>query len=203
MRSHRLRHPSPGLVVGAIALFVALGGTGYAATHSGSSPTKAQVKKMIASYVNAHKNVLTGPAGSAGTTGAPGPPGAAGPGAVRIVASGSSTEPAPQRAGTAGPWEVTLTCSGSEPNATMVVHGPGIGVGTTSLAVGTNPGSTFVGTPVLAEGLNLSVNDGAQLSNTLFLRSGSTFYELKTLITAENGGVFTNCDLVGDAIPVS
>jgi hypothetical protein len=85
----------------------------------------------------------------------------------------------------------------------MVVHGPGTGVGTTWLAVGSNPGNTFVGTPVLAEGLNLSVNDGAQLSDTIFLRSGSTFYELNTLITAENGGLFSNCDLVGDAIPVS
>ncbi len=203
MRSTRLRHPSPGLVVGAIALFVALGGTGYAATHSGSTPTKAQVKKMIAAYVNAHKKELTGPAGGAGANGAPGQTGPAGPGAVPILASGSSTEPAPQRAGTAGPWEITLTCSGSVPNATMVVHGPGTGVGTVSLAVGANPANTFVGTPVLAEGLNLSVNDGAQLSDTVFLRSGSTFYELKTLISAENGGIFTNCTLVGDAIPVS
>jgi hypothetical protein len=202
-RSIRLRRPSPALVIGAIALFAALGGTGYAASHSGKSPTKAQVKKMIAAYVNSHKKELTGAAGSAGAAGGPGPAGAAGPGAVRIFAEGSSTESGSHPAGNAGPWTVTLLCSGSTPNATMVVHGPGTAIGTDSISNGGAPAATYVGTPVLAEGMNLAVNDGAQLSATTFLRSGSTLYELKFLITAENGGLFTNCSLVGDAIPVS
>jgi hypothetical protein len=189
-------------VIGAIALFATLGGTGYAATHSGSAPTKAQVKKLIASYVNAHRQQLTGPAGGAGATGTPGPAGAAGPGAARIFAEGTSAEAASHPAGNAGPWTITLLCSGSAPNATMVVHGPGTAVGTDSIANGGAPATTYVGTPGLANGMNLAVNAGAQLSAMIFLRSGSTLYELKFQITAENGGLFTNCSLVGDAIPI-
>jgi hypothetical protein len=202
MRSIKLRHPSPALVIGAIALFAALGGTGYAATHVGGSPTKAQVKKLIASYVNSHKSQLTGPAGGAGANGTPGAAGAAGPGAVRIFAEGTSAQGGALPAGTAGPWTIALQCSGSAPNATMVVHGPGTGVGTDSISNGGAPATTYVGTPVLADGMNLAVNDGAQLSATIFLRSGSTLYELKFLITAEDGGLFANCSLVGDAIPI-
>jgi hypothetical protein len=200
MRSNRLRHPSPGFVIGAVALFVALGGTGYAATHSGSSPTRAQVKKMIASYVNAHKGQLTGPQGNAGANGAPGQPGASGPGAIRILASGTSPETT--TAGTVGPWKFTLICSGSAPNASMVVNGPGRLQGTGSIAVGANPATSSVLLPLLANGFTQAVNNGAQLSNTLFLQSDSTFYEVNTEITATEGGLFSECSLVGDAIPV-
>ena len=44
----RLRAPSPAMVVALIALFVALGGTGYAARNAVlSSPTKAQIIKIV------------------------------------------------------------------------------------------------------------------------------------------------------------
>jgi hypothetical protein len=41
------------------------------------------------------------------------------------------------------------------------------------------------------------------MSQTEFLQSGSTLYEVKMLMTAVNGGLFNSCSLVGDAIPVS
>jgi hypothetical protein len=200
MRSTRLRRPSPGLLVAALALFVALGGTGYAATHSGSAPTKSQVKKLIASYVNAHKAQLTGPQGSAGTNGTPGQPGAAGPGAIPIVAS--ATSPETTTAANVGPWKFTLICSGSPPNASMVVNGPGRVQGTGSISVGANPASSAVLAPLLADGFTQAVNNGAQLSNTLFLERESALYQVNTEITATTGGLFSECSLVGDAIPV-
>jgi hypothetical protein len=200
MRSISLRHPSPALAIGAVALFVALGGTGYAATHSGSSPTKAQVKKMIASYVKAHRMQLTGAAGSAGANGAPGQAGAAGPGAIRLLASGTSPETI--TAGTVGPWKFTLICSGSSPNASMVINGPGRVQGTGSIAAGANPASSAVLAPLLANGFTQAVDDGGQLSNMLFLESESAFYQVNTEITAREGGLFTECTLTGDAIPI-
>lgn len=201
MRSKRLRHPSPGFLIGAIALFVALGGTGYAATHSGSSPTRAQVKKMIASYVTSHKKELIGPSGGAGTNGAPGQPGAAGPGAIPIQASLISPE---EKTGIpVGPWTVGFSCSASVPNSAITVRGPGTWEGTVLLATGNNPGNTYVQKPEpIGSGFLLAADNGAQLMSTLFLQSGSTLYELKTEITATNGGLFTECTLLGDAIPV-
>jgi hypothetical protein len=93
MRSIRVRRgaPAPSTVVAGIALIVALGGTGYAATvlPAGSVGT-AQLKTgaVVSSKVKDHSlrardlapGVLrVGPAGPAGTQGVPGPTGAIGP----------------------------------------------------------------------------------------------------------------------------
>jgi hypothetical protein len=192
-----------------IAVFLVLGGTAYAAarsTNAGqgktSQPlTKKQVKKLIAKYVKTHRAQLRGPAGAQGATGGQGDAGPAGPGAVRIAASGSSSNGAPVTAGTAGPWTMTLTCSGA--NATMKVIGPGTVGGTTSLAAGGGEASSYIGGPgPIGSGANFVINTGGQMTQDLFLQSGSTLYELRTLMTASSGELFTNCLLVGDAIPI-
>jgi Collagen triple helix repeat (20 copies) len=86
MRIHP-KFPSPATVIALVALFVALGGTGYAATrivHSAAhkkskAPSSgALIRKEVAKYFAAHKAQLVGPPGPAGLPGAPGAPGAEG-----------------------------------------------------------------------------------------------------------------------------
>ena len=92
----RFRTPSPPTVIAVIALFVALGGTGYAASHLDGSAggarrattaakkkkarrvTTGTVNKLIAKFFAAHRAELTGSAGAPGTPGAPGAPGSQG-----------------------------------------------------------------------------------------------------------------------------
>jgi hypothetical protein len=82
---HRLRRrPSPALVISCLALAVALGGTGYAATAlPKNSVGTAQVKNHSLLRVDFKEGQIPigppGPAGLAGTDGAQGPPGPAGP----------------------------------------------------------------------------------------------------------------------------
>jgi Collagen triple helix repeat (20 copies) len=86
MRIH-IRFPSPAIVVAVVALFVALGGSGYAATHIGRSAAKhkkkapsqqALIDAAVAKYFASHGGKFVGPPGVAGPAGAPGPPGATG-----------------------------------------------------------------------------------------------------------------------------
>jgi hypothetical protein len=225
MRLSTFRRPSPALVIAVIALFVSLGGTGYAASTiagsqrqsaGGKAPkalTKRRVDALIAGYFNAHKDELVGPSGSRGPTGATGAAGTAGaagttggqgpqgPGALPIRASGSSASAEPQPAGTAGPWSFALTCNGG--GATFTIHGPGTVGGTTSLASGVGAATTYVSASgPIGSGSNASIGLGGQMSQTEFLQSGSTLYEVKMLMTAVNG-LFNTCSLIGDAIPVS
>jgi hypothetical protein len=76
----RLR-PSPAMVVASLALLVALGGTGYAATRlPRNSVTSLQVKDFsLLSKDFKRGQIPRGPAGPAGPTGAAGPTGPAGP----------------------------------------------------------------------------------------------------------------------------
>ncbi len=111
------RMPSPAMVVGCIALFLALGGTGYAASRivSPAPPQarqkrhkrsqKALIKAAVAKYIAGHRKELVGPQGLAGKKGDIGPqgdPGQAGsPGVAGLpsvtaklagpVSTGSST----------------------------------------------------------------------------------------------------------------
>jgi hypothetical protein len=75
----KLRPPSPATVIALIALFVALGGTGYAATHHTDAAAKKKkrtaltvrkVNGLIKTYFNKNKQKLVGPAGAPGTPGA-------------------------------------------------------------------------------------------------------------------------------------
>jgi hypothetical protein len=74
----KLRPPSPATVIALIALFVALGGTGYAASHHSSATKKKKktaltvrkVNSLIRTYVSKHKQTLIGPRGATGPAGA-------------------------------------------------------------------------------------------------------------------------------------
>src|SRR5262245_66696764 len=92
------RRPSPAMVVSLVALFVALGGTGYAALqipkNSVGSPQVINGSLGTADLSRKARTALKGnrgargPAGAAGAARAPGAPGA--PGATRAVASGAA-----------------------------------------------------------------------------------------------------------------
>ncbi len=154
---------------------------------------------MVASYVKSHQSQLTGPAGGPGATGGVGPQG---PGAFRLAAANSSTESSPATAGTAGPWTTALKCNGG--NATMKVTGPGTTEGTSSLAGGGNPAATYVNGPsAIGSGASYVIGAGGQQSLDLFLRNGSAMFEINVVVTAVDGGLFTDCALSGAAIPVS
>jgi hypothetical protein len=196
---------------------------GRAAVKKKSKPlTKSQVDKEIAAYLKAHHSQLqgsagpagargaTGAAGATGATGAAGAAGAAGgqgvqgppgPGAIRLLANTTSATSGAQPVATAGPWSFTLTCAPGGP-ATFTTHGPGTVGGTTSLG-GAGTATTYVGAPgPIGAGSAAAVSEGAQMSQTLYLRSGSTVYQVQYLMTAGDGGLFEDCSVVGDAIPI-
>jgi hypothetical protein len=227
VHAFRSRRPTPAFVIACIALFVALGGTGYAANRltttqtprahaakkKSKALTKSQVNKLIAAYVTAHRAQLTGPAGARGPQGAAGAPGtpgtpgetghigAQGPGAIPISLSTTSALAGAQPAGTAGPWSFTLTCAPGGP-ATFTVHGPGSIGGTT--VIGGSPATSYVGgMGPIGGGAASGVGNGGNMSLSDHLHSGSTLYELNVLISASNGGLFENCNVVGAAIPTS
>lgn len=222
MRRLKLRRPSPAFVLASIALFVSLGGTGYAASRltdgtgqaqaakhkpAAKSLTTSQVNKLIAAYYKKHHSSLVGPKGSTGATGARGGDGGqgpAGPGAQKIAATGSSAVSGAQPLTTIGPWALTLTCSASGPNASIVIRGPGTLTETTSIGTANGgAGQLFVGNGSVASGFTSAVNTGGQIALDGFLQNGATTYELHLQTTATNGGLFETCDVVGDAIPVS
>lgn len=84
----RLRLPSPAMVVACVALFMALGGSGYAAArfvHSAAKHKKSKAPSQktligaaVAKYFSAHHGQFTGPTGASGPAGATGPTGATG-----------------------------------------------------------------------------------------------------------------------------
>lgn len=77
MRSNRFRRPSPALVIALVALFFALGGTGYAVSRlPKNSVTSAQVKDYSLLKRDFKRGQL--PRGARGAQGLQGDPGAAG-----------------------------------------------------------------------------------------------------------------------------
>ena len=205
MRAIKLRRPVAGPRPGGDRpLLIVLGGTGYAATQSAATKpvTKSQVSKLIAKYVKSHRKELTGAAGAAGGAGGAGAVGPQGPGALKLAATGSSSDSSPATAGTAGPWTIALKCNGG--NAAMKVTGPGTTEGTSSLATGVNPAATYVNGPsAIGSGASYVIGAGGQQSLDLFLRDGSAMFEINVVVTAVDGGLFTDCALSGAAIPVS
>ncbi len=91
MKSHRIRRPSPAMVVACLALLVGLGGTSYAAVKlPRNSVGTAQLRKNAVTSVKVKNHSLrlvdfkagqvpVGPAGPAGPPGPAGEAGAAGP----------------------------------------------------------------------------------------------------------------------------
>ena len=70
--------PSPALVISMVALFVALGGTGYAASQAGGGDHAAKVKKINVKHGKRGPRGLRGLTGPRGAQGAQGPRGATG-----------------------------------------------------------------------------------------------------------------------------
>jgi hypothetical protein len=203
----RSRRPTPAFILACIALFVALGGTGYAA----SQLTKSQVNKLIARYFKAHKSALrgatglTGPRGPAGTNGTNGGTGPQGPGASHIDGTETGNTSVTPVA-TAGLWTVSLGCSASGFRATLAIDGPGTYWATKTIgAANAGAASSFEGNGTVSAGSPgfALAADGQQGGESVVLESGSTRMQLNVQVTATNGGLFETCRVVGNAIPVS
>jgi hypothetical protein len=184
------RRPSPAFVLAAISLFVALGGTGYAAsqlsrhvgatTVSKSKPlTKTEIEKLIKTYVTAHRSELTG--------------------SIAVVGSSDSTQTSPTKIATVGPWSITMTCLGGHvsPSGGLSINGPGTRLASTTVgATDGSAGTTY-------EGLDIGAPPGDQISEMEFLKSGSTVYQLDYNLKVVTSGQNVDCTVLGDAIKIS
>jgi hypothetical protein len=210
----RSRRPSPAFVVACIALFVAMGGTGYAAQHTSKPLSKSQINKLIGSYFKKHKSQLIGPRGATGpagangtngTNGTNGDRGPQGPGAIHIDGTETgNTSVSP--VGTAGPWTVSLGCSASGFRATLAIDGPGTYWATKTIgAANAGAGASYEGNGTVSTGSPgfALAADGQQGGESVVLESGATRIQLNLQVTADNGGLFEVCRVVGSAIPVS
>jgi hypothetical protein len=214
-----VKRPSPALVVAALALFLALVGSGFAATsghvaahkrkpkHT-AALTAAGVNKLIGTYLRRHKIGRRGRTGAAGATGATGKTGPQGPGAKRIMATmGIAT---PFVIATVGPWTVRAACEGT--GAEVNITGPGDFFETKvsgqpnanaspGLVVAVNNG------PLGASGYNAQADatttTSQQTSTDVQLVSGSTIWELHLQLTASPVSATQTCRVVGSAIPVT
>lgn len=178
--------PSPAMVVALIALFVALGGTGYAATQLSQSHGTAAAKKKKAKRVRGPTGATgatgttgltgaTGPIGPTGLTGATGATGATGP----IGPGGGATGPAGPT-GPSGASGATVVSSGASPNpagaqsnaaatcpAGMRALGGGASSSSTSVLVNIN--SSFpIGSPPTAWLVFMNNNSGAPATFTVY-----------------------------------
>ena len=149
----RLRAPSPALAVAFVALFVALGGTGYAvnrgqravsARATSKRLTRTQRRQVLALIDKEAAKLsaapgspgapgaggtpgATGSSGAAGPTGPTGPQGPAGPGAVRL-AYDRGIDNQLVTVGSVGPWTLKEQCSESAGGVVVndiFVDGPG------------------------------------------------------------------------------
>jgi hypothetical protein len=211
-----MRLPKHATVVSYLALFVALGGTAYAATggnfvlgHANHANTTTSLKNSGSGPALTLKSAkTTAPLGVSNSTKVSRlnadevdglSSGAFQRKVARIYSSTSSASSGAQAAGIAGPWSFTLNCPPSGP-ASFTIHGPGTVGGTTSIAAGGNAGTTYVGAPgSIGSGASSNAGTGAQMSVNDFLQSGSTIAEVRVLITASNGGLFEDCTVIGDA----
>lgn len=213
-----MRLPKHATVISYLALSVAMGGTAYAVT--GGNFVLGHANK--ANQSTALTNTGAGPALKLATKKRSTPPFAVSNGtkisnlnADKVDGlHASAFQPKSHRiyfsttsgtgdhvAGKAGPWTFTLTCAGGGP-ASLVVTGPGTIASTTSLAAGSSAATTFVGkSGPIGAGAVSSVGDNAQMSQTEFLKSGSTIMKVQWHMTA-SPGLFESCDVIGDAVAV-
>jgi hypothetical protein len=55
----------------------------------------------------------------------------------------------------------------------------------------------------IGAGATASIGNNGEMSITDFLHSGSMTAEVQVVVTASNGGLFENCDAIGEATLVS
>jgi hypothetical protein len=138
--------PSPALVVAMLALFVALGGTGYAASQVGGGDHAVAAKKKVKRGPRGPRG-LRGPQGLQGDKGAPGTPGAKGangtPAFGALLGRGVNVPAGPSFLAPSG----QLAANGNEnnvssftPNATMQASDLAV---TLSVATGLTDTRTF------------------------------------------------------------
>jgi hypothetical protein len=216
MFSHR---PSPALVISIIALFVSLGGTGYAASQlplgAGAAKkhkapekpvTAKQVEKLIAKYVSVHHLGATGPEGKAGpagangTNGAKGETGPQGPGAKAIDIKDTNVS-SPATTVAFGPWTLHNFCGTGEDS--WEVEGPGNFYDTITRGItGATATAVDENGEIASTRLEELVLTGFQSNVHMFVASGSAVGELDIEVTATHG-LFESCEVVGTAIPAS
>jgi hypothetical protein len=215
-----IRRPSPAMVVAALALFLALVGSGFAATSGHvaaqkrkpkhpAALTAAGVNKLIGAYLRHHK---IGQRGLPGAMGTPGKTGPQGPGAKQINVSISGPR-TPFLIATVGPWQVLMSCNG---DVSVNILGPGSFFGTISLgAQNANPAApeaaatTVLNRALGASGFTANTMNASgmsqQAATDVQLVSGSTMEELHLQLTAspESGNPNGKCSVTGSATPVT
>jgi hypothetical protein len=216
--------PKHATVVAYLALFVALGGSAYAATggnfilghaNSAGQPTSLNNTGSGAALKLTTNNATTPPLAVSNDTkitnlDADELDGLSATAfqskAVRISASTSATTNTTHTvpAGSLGPWTFKLTCKAFGLNsgglASFKIIGPGTVGGTHTIASGINGGNTFVeALAPIGTGFITTADQNEQLSATFFLQSGSTLAQVNLLLTATNNAPPENCELVGAA----
>lgn len=209
-------------VVAYLALFVALGGSAYAATggnfilgHANSAGQTTSLKNTgsgaalklttnkrttpplavsdNAKIANLNADLLDGLSAGAFQSKID-----------KIVVGNVSDNTA--SAGGVGPWSFHLVCKklahSSGGSATFKITGPGTAGGAHTVADGVQAGNTFVAAPAsIGTGYNTIADTNQQVSATLFLQSGSTTAEVEFLLVdaAVDATAPQNCDVTGAA----
>jgi hypothetical protein len=216
-----MRVPRHATVVAYLALFVALGGTAYAATDGNFVLGRSNQADNTSSL----KNTGSGAALRLTTVDTSTPPLAVSNGtkvthlnadevdglssgafqrkAAPISASLSVSTASTVPAGSVGPWSFNLTCKAFVSGgglATFEITGPGTAGGTHTVAAGINAGNTFVAAQEdIGTGYTTTADTNEQLSGTFFLRSGSNLAKVDLLLTATDNAPPENCDVIGAA----
>lgn len=209
--------PSPAMVVACVALFLALGGSGYAASRivsptprhqrSGHKPSqKALIKAAVAKYFARHRGQFVGPQGLEGKAGGAGPRGEIGPAGLASV---SARLAGPVSTGSASPVDL------GGPSVTVNVGPSGlvaywatatltsVGGGTAQVSLYEPSGNAPQIEGSLSSPVKLYTKPGSDTGTTVFngglstldVGSGSKTLSLRFADTAGTG-IFENVELV-------
>jgi hypothetical protein len=210
-----MRFPQHSTVVSYCALFVALGGTAYAATGGNFVLGHSNQAGQTSSLTNTGSGPALRLATHRGTT----PPlavsndakiarlnadeldGLSSTAFQRKIAaiSASTTSGHTVPAGSAGPWTMSMRCRTDR--AIFTIKGPGSAGGATTIATGVTAGNTFVDAmaAIGADGFTKIADQGQQESFTLFLKSGAKLAEVNLMLTAGVGAPIP-CVATGTAV---